>query len=297
MNLNFLVEFGIAVVSGMIFAFIAVPVIAGLGSWLQLWRTLPEKTVLVYTLFGKEIGEVAEPGVYFPLSVFGPRALLLPFFGKCYTVDTRLSQSYIRNQLVNSEEGAPMGVGIWFEMFVNNPSNFLFKNANPRASLAANVSTAVVKKLSNLKLETLLEDRNALSKSVREEVTPTSSQWGFSLGSTYIRKVAFSDKGMKAGIELKVVNRLRQVTAGMKQEGDNQVAIIRSKADQQASERLGEAAAVRPKVVGGVLAEVRKEKAVADALFDLMDINATLKSPGKTIIVPHGGSPVLLNVS
>jgi len=289
--------FFVALLGGVVLTFIAVPLLAGIGAWLQLWRTLPEKTVLVYTLFGKEIGEVREPGVYFPVSVFGLRAFLLPFFGKCYTVDTRLSQSYISNQLVNSEEGAPMGVGIWFEMFVNNPSNFLFKNANPRSSLAANVSTAVVKKLSNLKLETLLEDRNALSKSVREEVTPTSIQWGFCLGSTYIRKVAFSDQGMKAGIELKVVNRLRQVTAGMKQEGDNQVAIIRSKADQQASERLGEAAAVRPKVVGAVLSEVRKEKAVADALFDLMDINATLKSAGKTILVPRSGSPVLLKVS
>jgi len=288
--------FLITVVVGFALTFILVPILVGLGSWLQLWRTLPEKTVLVYTLFGKEIGQVSEPGVYFPIRLFGLRAFLLPFFGTSYRVDTRLSQSYIRNQLVNSEEGAPMGVGIWYEMFVNNPSNFLFKNSNPHASLVANVSTAVVKQLSNLKLDTLLEDRNALSKKVREEVTPTSKQWGFCLGSTYIRKVAFRDEGMKAGIELKVVNRLRQVTAGMKQDGENQVAIIRSKADQEASERLGKAAAVRPRVIGEVLAKIREKPEVADALFDLMDINATLKSPGKTILVPRQGAQVLLSV-
>ena len=62
----------------------------------------------------------------------------------------------------------------------------------------ANVATAVVKQLSNLRLEVLLENRDALSRKVREEVSPTSSQWGFNLGSTYIRKVAFRDKGMIA---------------------------------------------------------------------------------------------------
>ena len=288
--------FSFALLAGFALSFLVVPLVFFLGSLFQLWRTLPEKTVLVYTLFGKEIGQVGEPGLYIPLALFGPRALLVPFFGKCYEVDTRLSQSYIRNQLVNSEEGAPMGVGIWYEMYVNNPGNFLFKNANPHASLAANVATAVIKQLSNLKLDRLLEDRNALSQKVREEVTPTSIQWGFRLGSTYIRKVAFRDQGMKAGIELKVVNRLRQVTAGMKQDGENQVAIIRSKADQDASQRLGEAAAVRPKLIGEVLAEVRQQPEVAEALFDLLDLNATLKSPGKTIIVPRAGAPVILNL-
>ena len=112
----------------------------------------------------------------------------------------------------------------------------------------------------------------------------------------YIRKVAFRDKGMKDGIELKVINRLRQVTAGMKQAGENQVAIIRSGADKEASARLGQAAAVRPKVIGAVLAAVGKKPSVAKALFSLLDLNATLKSPGKTIIAPAGSTSILLNM-
>src|SRR4029079_10854631 len=119
---------------------------------------------------------------------------LFPLFGKAYTVSTQLQQSYLRNQLVNSEEGAPMGVGVWFEMFVNDPGAFLFRNSDPMGSLKANVATAVVKQLSNLKLDVLLEDRDALSRKVREEVSPTSSQWGFALGSNYTRQDAFRGK-------------------------------------------------------------------------------------------------------
>lgn len=287
-------HFFLALVIGFVLTFVLAPIVLGIGRAFQLWRILPERTVLVYTLFGKVIGDAAEPGLFFPIAVFGPRALLLPFFGKTYEVRTAITQSYLRNQLVNSEEGAPMGVGVWFESMVSDPEAYLFQNSDPMGSLKANVATAVVKQLSNLKLEVLLENRDALSRRVREEVSPTSLKWGFQLGSTYIRKVAFRDRGMITEIQRKVVNRLRQVTAAMKQAGDNEVALIHSSAEMKAAQRLGEAQAVRPQVIGSALAEIEKEPEVAQALFTLLDLQATLKSPGKIIVAPLQGSPSLL---
>lgn len=287
--------FILSCVAGFLMTFIGSFLIVALGQAFQLWRVVPERTVLVFTFFGKMVGRVDEPGLFIPLVRFGPKALLFPFFGKVYTVRTRLQQSYLRNQLVNSEEGAPMGVGVWFEMYVNDPVAYLFRNSDPLGSLKANVATAVVKQLSNLRLDTLLEDRDALSRKVREEVSPTSSQWGFALGSTYIRKVAFRDKGMIAEIQRKVVNRLRQVTAAMKQAGDNTVAIIHSEADKQASQRLGRAQAVRPEVVGRTLSEIQRQPEVAEALFRLLEISATLKSPGNIILAEPVTSGLILN--
>ncbi len=286
-------NFFVSLVAGFFATFIVTGLLVAIGGMFQLWRVLPERTVLVYTFFGKVVGQVDEPGLFFPILHFGPKALLFPFFGKAYTVQTAIHQAYLRNQLVNSEEGAPMGVGIWFEMFVRDPKSFLFQNSDPMGSLKANVATAVVKQLSNLKLDVLLENRDALSRMVREEVTPTSAQWGFALGSTYIRKVAFRDKGMIVEIQRKVVNRLRQVTAAMRQAGENQVAIIHSEADKKASQRLGQAQAVRPEVVGRALAEIQKVPEVATALFALLDLQATLKSPGK-VILSTGDAPAVL---
>ena len=288
-------NFPVSILFGVALTFICIPLLTALGSALEFWRVLPERTVLVYTFFGKVVGKVEEPGLFFPIVHFGPKALLFPLFGKAYTVSTQLFQSYLRNQLVNSEEGAPMGVGVWFEMYVNDPEAFLFRNSSPMGSLNANVATAVVKQLSNLKLDVLLEDRDALSRKVREEVSPTSSQWGFALGSTYIRKVAFRDQGMIAEIQRKVVNRLRQVTAAMTQAGDNTVAIIHSEADKQASQRLGQAQAVRPEVVGRALASIQSEPEVSLALFRLLDITATLKSPGKIILTDSPATGLILS--
>ena len=287
--------FLISLLAGIILTFFLTVLVISLGRMFQLWRVLPERTVLVYTFFGKVVGQVDEPGLFFPIMHFGPRALLFPYFGKAYTVSTPIHQAYLRNQLVNSEEGAPMGVGIWFEMYVKDPKAYLFQNSDPMGSLKANVATAVVKQLSNLKLDVLLENRDALSRKVREEVSPTSSQWGFNLGSTYIRKVAFRDKGMIGEIQRKVVNRLRQVTAAMRQAGENEVAIIHSEADKKASQRLGQAQAVRPQIIGQTLAEIQREPEVASALFALLDIQATLKSPGKTVLATAGTAGLLIN--
>jgi regulator of protease activity HflC (stomatin/prohibitin superfamily) len=289
--MNFLISLGF----GFIGTFLGSGLLVVLGRVFQLWRVLPERTVIVYTFFGKVVGQVEEPGLFFPITCFGPKALLFPFFGKAYTVRTLIQQAYLRNQLVNSEEGAPMGVGIWFEMYVKDPKAYLFQNSDPIGSLKANVATAVVKQLSNLRLEVLLENRDALSRKVREEVSPTSSQWGFNLGSTYIRKVAFRDKGMIAEIQRKVVNRLRQVTAAMRQAGENEVAIIHSEADNKASQRLGQAQAVRPQVVGSALAEIQRQPEVAAALFTLLDLQATLKSPGRIILASGDSTGLLLN--
>jgi len=72
-------------------------------------------------------------------------------------------------------------------------------------------------------------------------------------------------------IESKVVNRLRQVTAAIKQDGANQVSIIRSTAERQAAIEFGKAAAVRPAVVGKTLAEISRDPDIAATIFDILE--------------------------
>ena len=100
---------------------------------------------------------------------------------------------------------------------------------------------------------------------------------------------------MIAKIQRKVVNRLRQVTAAMRQAGENEVAIIHSEADKKASQRLGQAQAVRPQVVGQALAEIQRTPEVATALFTLLVLQATLKSPGKITLNQGDGAGIWLN--
>ena len=187
-----------------------------------------------------------------------------------------------------------MGIGVWYEMFVSNPVDFLFKNTDPRGSLSANVSSSAVRTLSNMPLAEMLETRHTMSRAVRADVTPKSHDWGYKLGSVYIRKVHFRDQGMIRQIEEKVVNRLRQVTSAIEQDGANRVDIITSSAQRQAAVAFAKATAMRPKIVGEALEDICKDPIVSNLLFELLEVQNVLDSGASVTLVPGGGSSDLL---
>jgi len=90
-----------------------------------------------------------------------------------------------------------------------------------------------------------------MSQTVRQEVTSKSQEWGYQLGSVYIRKVHFRDVGMIKQIEEKVVNRLRQVTSAIKQAGANQVSVITSSAEREAAVEFAKQLKKIPVIVKG----------------------------------------------
>lgn len=271
------------------FIFLAVgwAIVKTLFRVLGIYAIVPERRAFVYVLFGKVIGVISEPGLHVLPLKLGLNAFLVNWLGSVRLVDLRLDQQYQRNSPVNSEEGAPMGIGIWYEMVVSDPAAFLFKNADPRGSLAANVSNASVRTLSNMPLANLLEERHRMSLLVRNEVTAHSLDWGYQLGSVYVRKVQFRDEMMKKGIEAKVVNRLRQVTAAIRQTGTNQVNIITSTADRQAAIEFGKAAAMRPQIVGAALQKISEDPAVAGTLFEALETQRLLESKAGITLIPQ----------
>jgi regulator of protease activity HflC (stomatin/prohibitin superfamily) len=245
-----------------------------------------ERQSKVYLLFGKVVAVIDEPGLHWLIFKLGLKAPLVTLFGKCHTLDLRLDQDYLRSTPVNSEEGAPMGIGIWYEMVVSDPVAFLFKNADPRGSLAANVGNSTVRCLSNMKLAEMLQNRHPMSLTVRTEVSPQSQVWGYSLGSVYIRKVHFRDTGMIKQIEGKVVNRLRQVTAAITQDGSNQVNIITSTAERQAAIEFAKAAAMRPQIVGAALQKISQDPAIAEALFKVLETQNVIAGEAAITVIP-----------
>jgi len=265
-----------------------VPILLRLSRAFGLYTIVNEAEAQVFTLFGKVLGTMSEPGLHIPISRFGPRALLIPFFGKKHLVSTALRQNYLRGQMVNSEEGTPMGVGIWYEMQVNDPVAYLFVNTNPEGSLEANVASSTISTLSNLEMDKLLEDRHSLSRSVRKAVSPLSEKWGYRLGSVYIRKVFFTDQQMVDNITDKVVKRLVQVTSAMKQDGENRVGLIRSETAYKVSQKMAEAKAMRPRVVGATLNEIAKQDPeVLEALMETLETEQLLASPAQIEVVPR----------
>ena len=278
------------------FCFFAMPVLLGLARVFAFYVVVRERQCVVFELFGKVRMVITEPGLHCPWKGMGPFAILVPFFGKKHIVDLRIDQTYLRSQPVNSEEGAPMGIGVWCEMVVSNPLDYLYKNNDPLGSLRANISNAAVRCLSNMKLSDMLENRHGMSGLVRQEVTVKSQDWGYQVGSIYIRKVHFRDRGMTSQIEQKVVNRLRQVTAAIQQDGANRVNVIRSTAERQAAIEFAKAAATRPQIVGHALGQIAENPMISNALFEVLETQAQLASDGLQVNVLPPGVPVIYSM-
>ena len=254
------------------------------------YTVVEEGTCQVLTLFGQVVVVLDRPGIHYLWPKLSWKALVIHILGRVYVLNMRMDQVYLRSKPVISEEGAPMGIGIWYEMLIGDPLSYLFKNTDPRGSLSANVSNATVRSLSNLPLSQMLEDRHKLSQTVRSEVTQKSEEWGYKLGSVYIRKVHFRDENMIREIEAKVVNRLRQVTASIKQDGENQVHIITSSAQRTASIEFAKAAAIRPKIVGQALKQISQDPELSDALFEILETEKILENPQALVIMPKNNS-------
>lgn len=286
-------DFFIALLATFLLCFLLVPALLALARWFALYVVVPERHAVVFELFGKVRQVIVEPGLHSPWTSMGPFAMLVPFFGKKFVVDQRLDQTYLRSQPVNSEEGAPMGIGVWCEMIITDPIAYLYRNNDPVGSLRANISNATVRCLSNMKLSDMLEDRHSMSRSVRAEVSSKSQEWGYKVGSIYIRKVHFRDEGMTVQIEQKVVNRLRQVTAAIQQDGANRVNVIRSAAEREAAIEFAKAAATRPQIVGKALAQIAQTPGIAAALFEVLEAQNMLASPELSVNVVPAGAPLL----
>ena len=85
----------IALIVGMAF----IPICLKLARGFCLYAIVQECEAQVFTLFGKVMGTLDTPGLHFPVSSFGMRALLLPMFGKRYTVSTALRQNYLNGRV------------------------------------------------------------------------------------------------------------------------------------------------------------------------------------------------------
>ena len=279
-------NFFISAFATFILCTVAMPALLGLMRVAGLYAIVPERRCYVYVLFGKVLSTIDEPGLHILLFKMGPACFLVNWLGRCHVLDMRLDQEYLRSQPVNSEEGAPMGIGIWHEMYVSDPVAYLFKNTDPRGSLSANVSNSTVRCLSDMPLASMLVNRHAMSDTVRGEVSPKSHEWGYKLGSVYIRKVHFRDIGMIRQIESKVVNRLRQVTSAIKQDGANQVNIITSTAERQAAVEFAKAGAVRPQIVGESLQKISQDGDVAEVLFEVLETQKIMASAGRLTVLP-----------
>jgi hypothetical protein len=82
------------------------------------------------------------------------------------------------------------------------------------------------------------------------------------------------------------VNRLRQVTSAILQDGANRVSVITSTAERRAAVEFAKAQAMRPKIVGEALQQINEDTEVSAAMFRILEMEEMMKSEGQILMMP-----------
>jgi hypothetical protein len=88
-------------------------------------------------------------------------------------------------------------------------------------------------------------------------------------------------------IEEKVVNRLRQVTSAIKQDGANQVSIITSTAEREAAIEFAKAAAMRPQIVGVALQKISQDPEISKTMFEILETQNIIDGKAEITLIPR----------
>jgi hypothetical protein len=82
-----------------------------------------------------------------------------------------------------------------------------------------------------------------------------------------------------------------QVTSAMKQDGDNRVGLIMSETANKVSQKMAEAAAARPQIVGKALNQIaQRDPEILQTVIEVMETNELLDSNASVEILPAGAN-------
>ena len=96
---------------------------------------------------------------------------------------------------------------------------------------------------------------------------------------------------MVQNITEQVVKRLVQVTSAMKQDGENRVGLIKSETAYKVSQKMAEASAARPSIVGKALNNIAKQDPeVLDTVLEVMEVDNLLASGAPIDILPDSSN-------
>ena len=182
-----------------------------------------------------------------------------------------------------------MGIGMWYEMYISDPGRVSLQEHRP-ARIAAR---------QRQQRDRALPEQHAARRHARDAPHDEPGRARGGLATSRTTGATGSDRCTSARctsatadmirqIEEKVVNRLRQVTSAIRQDGANQVSIITNTAERTAAVEFAKAAAMRPQIVGAALNRISEDPEIEAALFEVLENQKLLEGEAPHHARAHG---------
>ncbi|MCP4647292.1 MAG: slipin family protein [bacterium] len=218
---------------GVIFIFILVAAV----------RIVPQYKEGVLLTFGRYTKDV-KPGLN----------IIIPFVHTLLTVDKRITTVDIPKQEVMTRDNVPVAVNAVVYFRVQNTKDAILEIQNYTYAVAQYAQTALRDVIGGITLDTLLIERESISKDIKELVDRETDKWGVDITAIKIQDVELPPDMKRA--------MARQAEA----EREKRATIILSGGELEASEKLMKAAENLSKSTGGL--HLRTLQTLADVSAD-----------------------------
>jgi regulator of protease activity HflC (stomatin/prohibitin superfamily) len=206
-------------------------------------RIVPQYKEGVLLTFGKYTKDV-KPGLN----------IIIPMVHTLLTVDKRITTVDIPKQEVMTRDNVPVAVNAVVYFRVQKTKDAILEIQNYTYAVAQYAQTALRDVIGGISLDTLLVERESISKDIKELVDRETDKWGVDITAIKIQDVELP-KDMKRAMA-------RQAEA----EREKRATIILSGGELEASENLRKAAENLSKSTGGL--HLRTLQTLADVSAD-----------------------------
>jgi regulator of protease activity HflC (stomatin/prohibitin superfamily) len=207
-----------------------------------------------------KFNSIVEPGQYW----------YIPYFTTIHKLDVRPSFVSIKGQEVLSADGVTLKVSIAANFKIADPNIAINKVKSYQESLYLELQLALREIIGTADIDTVLRDRNEMSKKLKDATEPKSTELGLELFSVNIKDIMFPGK-------------LKEIFA--------QVVSAKKEGLAALEKARGETAALRN------LANAAKMIEGNENLMQLRLLHALGDSSGNTLVLGLPNQPVIIPVS
>jgi regulator of protease activity HflC (stomatin/prohibitin superfamily) len=232
----------------------------------------PWRSVLILR-FGRCVEVLEKPGLYFRPS------LLIPGIDSL-SVSRKLSSMRMDDLHVNDRDGTTLRVDLWVEFRVLDAKKSVFAVESWKEALRSRILHSLINAVGSQRLETLLSERDQVSREILEEARTVAKEWGVSVEQLWIQDVRLLPEISKQFFD-RVAAQIEMKKSRLEEEGRIRVQILQAETEKRIAELQAKAKSMHPLAVGRAYREMGKQESVMKAFEKLYRLS--LLQPGKVV--------------
>ena len=232
----------------------------------------PEESVLRLG-FGRCLEEMKQPGLHWRPS------LLVPGY-RVVRVSRQVDHQLVRDVHANDAAGTTLRIDVWFDYKVVDAKKSVFAVEDWKTALEQLVPHVVMAHTGNVRLETLLAERDSVAQAALREVQAEAARWGVAVESLFLQDVRVLPE-ISRQLFSRVAAQIERKKAQLEEEGRIAIQSLEAQTEVRIAELHARAKSMHPQAVARAYRGLATNPRVMNGYRELHQLS--LLQPGRVV--------------